>query len=145
MLIIRREGGYLVRYYVDLGELTPGNREAIEQITVDRIIETAQRILHPYSLNVQAVAWFSGYEVGQCLTDRFDDALALDGTPREPCVFIAGDPGFEPAQLIRTDGSTIEVEAAVIPLRGHDGLRKQLVLRDMTDAVRGHVLGRNHR
>ncbi|WP_075583121.1 MEDS domain-containing protein [Caballeronia grimmiae] len=45
------------------------------------------------------------------------------------------DPGFEPAQLIRADGSTIEVEAAVIPLRGQDGLRKQLVFRDMTDAV----------
>ncbi len=51
MLIIRREGGDLVRYYVGLGELTPGNREAIGQMTVDRIIETAQRILHRYSLH----------------------------------------------------------------------------------------------
>ncbi|MBU7442644.1 FAD-binding monooxygenase [Paraburkholderia fungorum] len=91
LLIIPREGGYLVRYYVDLGEVTPGNRDAIKQITVARIIETAQRILHPFSLDVKEVAWFSVYEAGQRLTDRFDDALAADGTSREPRVFIAGD------------------------------------------------------
>lgn len=46
------------------------------------------------------------------------------------------DPGFEPVQLIRADGATVDVEAAVIPLRCQDGLRKQLVFRDMTEAVR---------
>ncbi|SAK52444.1 FAD-binding monooxygenase [Caballeronia temeraria] len=91
LLIIPREGGYLVRFYVDLGEVTAENRDAIKQITVDRIIQTAQRILHPYTLDVKEVAWFSVYEVGQRLTDRFDDALAADGTSREPRVFIAGD------------------------------------------------------
>jgi phenol 2-monooxygenase len=91
LLIIPREGGYLVRFYVDLGEVTPENRDGIKQISVDRIIETAQHILHPYSLDVKEVAWFSVYEVGQRLTDRFDDALTADGTAREPRVFIAGD------------------------------------------------------
>ncbi|EEA04203.1 monooxygenase FAD-binding [Burkholderia sp. H160] len=91
LLIIPREGGYLVRFYVDLGDVTPENRDSIKQITVDRIIETAQRILHPYTLDVKEVAWFSVYEVGQRLTDRFDDAIAADGTSREPRVFIAGD------------------------------------------------------
>jgi phenol 2-monooxygenase len=91
LLIIPREGGYLVRFYVDLGEVTPENRDTIKQATVDRIIETAQHILHPYSLDVKEVAWFSVYEVGQRLTDRFDDAIAADGTPRDPRVFIAGD------------------------------------------------------
>ncbi|WP_233808141.1 FAD-binding monooxygenase [Paraburkholderia sp. HP33-1] len=91
LLIIPREGGYLVRFYVDLGDVTPENRDSIKQITVDRIIETAQRILHPYTLDVKEVAWFSVYEVGQRLTDRFDDAVAADGTSREPRVFIAGD------------------------------------------------------
>jgi phenol 2-monooxygenase len=91
LLIIPREGGYLVRFYVDLGEVTPENRDTIKQVTVERIIQTAQRILHPYSLDVKEVAWFSVYEVGQRLTDRFDDAIAADGTSREPRVFIAGD------------------------------------------------------
>jgi phenol 2-monooxygenase (NADPH) len=91
LLIIPREGGYLVRFYVDLGEVTQDNRDTIKQTTVDRIIETAQQILHPYSLDVKEVAWFSVYEVGQRLTDRFDDAVTHDGTRREPRVFIAGD------------------------------------------------------
>jgi phenol 2-monooxygenase len=91
LLIIPREGGYLVRFYVDLGEVTASNREAIKQTTVDRIIRTAQRILHPYTLDVKEVAWFSVYEVGQRLTDRFDDAIAVDGGARDPRVFIAGD------------------------------------------------------
>ncbi|MEX3894436.1 3-hydroxybenzoate 4-monooxygenase [Paraburkholderia sp. JPY432] len=91
LLIIPREGGYLVRFYVDLGDVTPENRDNLKQITVDRIIETAQSILHPYTLDVKEVAWFSVYEVGQRLTDRFDDAIAADGTSREPRVFIAGD------------------------------------------------------
>ncbi|MEX3980712.1 FAD-binding monooxygenase [Paraburkholderia sp. EG287A] len=91
LLIIPREGGYLVRFYVDLGEVTPENRDSIKQTSVDRIIETAQRILQPYTLEVKEVAWFSVYEVGQRLTDRFDDAVAADATSREPRVFIAGD------------------------------------------------------
>ncbi|TDG03900.1 3-hydroxybenzoate 4-monooxygenase [Paraburkholderia guartelaensis] len=91
LLIIPREGGYLVRFYVDLGEVTPENRDSIKQTSVDRIIETAQRILQPYTLEVKEVAWFSVYEVGQRLTDRFDDAVAADRTSREPRVFIAGD------------------------------------------------------
>jgi phenol 2-monooxygenase len=91
LLIIPREGGYLVRFYVDLGEVTPENRDTLKQVKVEHIIETAKRILHPYSLDVKEVAWFSVYEVGQRLTDRFDDAIAADGTSREPRVFIAGD------------------------------------------------------
>ena len=91
LLIIPREGGYLVRYYVDLGEVTAENRDSLKQAKVEHIIETAQKILHPYTLDVKEVAWFSVYEVGQRLTDRFDDAVAPDGTAREPRVFIAGD------------------------------------------------------
>jgi len=91
LLIIPREGGHLVRFYVDLGDVDPENRAMVKQITVDQIIATAQRILHPYTLDVKEVAWFSVYEVGQRLTDRFDDSLAGDGSDREPRVFIAGD------------------------------------------------------
>jgi phenol 2-monooxygenase (NADPH) len=91
LLIIPREGGHLVRFYVDLGDVTPENRDAIKQTTVERIIATAQRILHPYTLDVKEVAWFSVYEVGQRLTDRFDDSVDANGAARDPRVFIAGD------------------------------------------------------
>ncbi len=90
LLIIPREGGYPVRVYADLGVVTPKNRDSIKQRKVERIIEMARSILRPYTLDVKEVAWFSVYEVGQRLTDRFDDAIAADGTSREPRVFIAG-------------------------------------------------------
>lgn len=88
LLLIPREGGYLARFYVDLGEVTESNREAIRTTTSDEIVKTAGRILHPYTLESAETVWFSIYEVGQHLTDAFDDAA---GRGREPRVFIAGD------------------------------------------------------
>ncbi|MGJ9404203.1 FAD-binding monooxygenase [Arthrobacter sp. KK5.5] len=91
ILIIPREGGYLVRLYVDLGDLDPGDREARNRFTQDSIIEAAQRILHPYTLEVKDTAWWSVYEVGQRVADRFDDVLPAKRGTRSPRVFIAGD------------------------------------------------------
>lgn len=91
MLFIPREGGHLVRMYVDLGEVTEENRAAIRATSAEQLIGTAQRILQPYTLNVKNVVWFSVYEVGQRLTERFDDAADAAGAPREPRIFIAGD------------------------------------------------------
>ena len=73
ILLIPREGGYIVRLYVDFGEVDPANREAVPHITQEQVIETARRVLHPYTLDVRDMAWFSVYEVGQRVTDRFDD------------------------------------------------------------------------
>ena len=91
ILLIPREGGYMVRLYVDLGEIDPNNREAFRHITQEQVIETAQRVLHPYSLDVKSVAWFAVYQVGQRVTDRFDDVPAAQAAMRLPRVFIAGD------------------------------------------------------
>lgn len=92
ILLIPREGGYLVRLYVDLGEVDPDNRAAVrEQYTVDKVIAAAQRVLRPYTLQVRDVAWSSVYEVGQRVTDRFDDVLPEHAASRLPRVFIAGD------------------------------------------------------
>lgn len=91
MIMIPREGGHLVRMYADLGEVTEANRAAIRATSVEQLIATAQRILRPYTLDVKNVAWFSVYEVGQRLTDRFDDAVDAAGQVREPRIFIAGD------------------------------------------------------
>ena len=95
ILIIPREGGYLVRIYVEMDKLSANERVASRNITVDHLISAAQRILHPYTLDVKEVAWWSVYEIGQRLCDKFDDVPAdqmagqLPG--RHPRVFIAGD------------------------------------------------------
>ncbi len=96
ILLIPREGGYLVRLYVDLGEIDPNNREAFrEKHTQESVIATAQRVLRPYTLDVKSVVWFAVYQVGQRVTDRFDDVpadpIAQGSNPRLPRVFIAGD------------------------------------------------------
>jgi phenol 2-monooxygenase len=92
ILLIPREGGHLVRLYVDLGEVDPHNRAAArEQNTVDKVIAIAQRVLRPYTLEVRDVVWFSVYEVGQRVTDRFDDVPPAQAGSRLPRVFIAGD------------------------------------------------------
>jgi phenol 2-monooxygenase (NADPH) len=91
IILIPREGGYLARLYVDLGEIDPNNRDAFRSITQAQVIETAQRVLHPYKLDVRDVAWFAVYQVGQRVTDRFDDVPEAHAASRLPRVFIAGD------------------------------------------------------
>jgi phenol 2-monooxygenase (NADPH) len=89
VLLIPREGGNLVRLYVDLGEVT--DRDAVRATTPEQVIAAAQRVLAPYALDVREVAWFSVYEVGQRLADRFDDVPPERAGERVPRVFIAGD------------------------------------------------------
>ena len=91
VLIIPREGGYLVRLYIELDKLGAEERIGDHDITVDRLIAVAGRILRPYTLDVKQVAWWSVYEIGQRLCDRFDDLAEADIGSRPPCVFIAGD------------------------------------------------------
>ncbi|MBD5605905.1 MAG: FAD-dependent monooxygenase [Candidatus Eremiobacteraeota bacterium] len=91
LLIIPREGGYLVRFYIELDELKSSERVAERNITIDRLIAAAQRILEPYTLDVKEVAWWSVYEIGQRLCERFDDVPDGETGRRRPLVFIAGD------------------------------------------------------
>ncbi|MHA7775023.1 FAD-binding monooxygenase [Roseibium sp. M-1] len=91
ILIIPREGGYLVRIYVEMEKLRPDERVASRNITVDHLIAAAGRILHPYTLDVKEVAWWSVYEIGQRICDRFDDVPEAETGTRLPRVFIAGD------------------------------------------------------
>ena len=91
ILLIPREGGHLFRMYVDLGEVDPNDKGAVRNTTVEEIIEKANEILHPYTLDVRNIAWHSVYEVGHRLTDRFDDVLPEDRGTRTPRVFITGD------------------------------------------------------
>jgi len=89
VLIIPREGGYLVRFYVELDKLAANERIANRNITVERLVAVARDILHPYTLEVREVAWWSVYEIGQRLCDTYDDTR--NDVARLPRVFIAGD------------------------------------------------------
>jgi 2-polyprenyl-6-methoxyphenol hydroxylase-like FAD-dependent oxidoreductase len=91
LLIIPREGGYLVRLYIELEKLSENERVASLNVTPDRLIAAAQRILFPYTLEVKEVAWWSVYEIGQRLCDTYDDLPERPGQDQIPRVFIAGD------------------------------------------------------
>jgi phenol 2-monooxygenase len=91
IIVIPREGGYLVRLYVELANLDAGERVASRNITSDDLIAKARRILNPHTLEVKEIAWWSVYEIGQRLTDKFDDVPEEEIATRLPRVFIAGD------------------------------------------------------
>ncbi|QKJ20099.1 FAD-dependent monooxygenase [Microbacterium hominis] len=87
ILLIPREGGYLCRVYVDLGEVAADDDHRVRQTPIEDVIAKANAILHPYTLDVKQVAWSSVYEVGHRVTDRFDDG----DEGRDPHVFLTGD------------------------------------------------------
>ncbi|MET3845179.1 FAD-binding monooxygenase [Bradyrhizobium sp. OAE829] len=91
IIIIPREGGYLFRLYIELDKLDAGERVSDRNITSDDLIAAARRIFNPYSLDVKEVPWWSVYEIGQRLCDKFDDVPEADVAKRLPRVFIAGD------------------------------------------------------
>lgn len=89
LLMIPREGGTMVRCYVDLGAVEAGSD--VRSTTVEQLTAVANGILHPYTIDVQQVAWSSVYEVGQRVADRFDDLTAESPAGAEPHLFLAGD------------------------------------------------------
>ena len=91
IVLIPREGGYLFRIYVELDKLSENERVASRNITVDQLIAATQRILRPYRFEVKEVAWWSVYDIGQRLCDKFDDVPDEQTATRSPRVFIAGD------------------------------------------------------
>jgi phenol 2-monooxygenase len=90
IIVIPREGGSLFRLYLELDKLAAGERVSDRNITADDLIAAARRILNPYSLDVKEVPWWSVYEIGQRLCDKFDDVPDTD-IEHLPRIFIAGD------------------------------------------------------
>ena len=91
VMLIPREGGYLVRMYVELDLLGKDKRAADVDLSVDDIIAKAQKIYHPYKLEVKEVAWWSVYEVGQRVAERFDNRPIDNADELIPRAFVAGD------------------------------------------------------
>ncbi len=91
VMTIPREGGYLCRFYVELDLLGKDKRASDVHLTEKDIIAKAQKIFNPYTLDVKEVAWWSIYEVGQRIAERFDNRPI--GSPDDiiPRAFVAGD------------------------------------------------------
>jgi phenol 2-monooxygenase len=91
VMTIPREGGYLIRFYVELDQIEKDTRATEITLTEHDIIAKAQKIFHPYTLDVKEVAWWSKYSVGQRIANRFDNRPADSSDDIIPRAFLAGD------------------------------------------------------
>lgn len=83
VMIIPRENK-LVRLYIQLQstDVKDGTKVDRSHITPEVILDSAQRILHPYKLDYSYCDWWTAYQIGQ----RVGDAFSL-----QERVFLAGD------------------------------------------------------
>jgi phenol 2-monooxygenase len=91
VMTIPREGGYLCRFYVEMDLIEKDKRATDIKVTEQDLIAKAQKIFHPYTLDVKEVAWWSIYSVGQRLADRFDNRPVGSANTVMPRAFVAGD------------------------------------------------------
>ncbi|MBV9715865.1 MAG: FAD-dependent monooxygenase [Solirubrobacterales bacterium] len=79
-----------MRFYIELDEVSD---ELLDKrsVTPENLARAANRILRPYSVEVRDVGWWSVYEIGQRLCDKYDDVPVEEMATRIPRVFIAGD------------------------------------------------------
>jgi len=91
VMTIPREGGYLCRFYVELDLLGKDKRAADVKLNEQDLIAKAQKVFHPYTLDVKEVAWWSIYEVGQRIAERFDNRPVGSDETLIPRAFVAGD------------------------------------------------------
>lgn len=91
ILLIPREGGAMVRMYIELGQLQGDQRASDHDVTPELLTDRVRAVLHPYSFDVKEVAWCSAYEIGQRNCARFDDLAPDAPSDGHPRIFIAGD------------------------------------------------------
>jgi phenol 2-monooxygenase len=77
LLIIPREGGELVRFYIQLPAGTQPTK-----VTLDDLQSTARKILAPYEMSFAGCEWWSAYAIGQRLASEFH---------KDHRVFLTGD------------------------------------------------------
>jgi phenol 2-monooxygenase len=123
VMIIPRErihsGQYLTRLYVQMKDDVPAEEsnpddstsrkkssDRRKAITLDFIMEQAQRVFSPYKFEIKKgteVDWWAAYQIGQRMTSKFS---LKDGEGQER-IFIVGDGQYSPliscreAQLMR--------------------------------------------
>ena len=91
LMVLPREGGHLVRLYVELDRLGEDERASDRGMDDADIVAKAQSILKPFTLDAKEVVWWSIYEIGHRLTDKFDDVPEDQIATRNPRVMLAGD------------------------------------------------------
>jgi phenol 2-monooxygenase len=76
LLIIPREGGSMVRFYLELPHGT-----VAKDVKLEDLQNTAKQILSQYSLDIKHTYWWSAYAIGQRLADHFskDNRIFLTG------------------------------------------------------------------
>jgi phenol 2-monooxygenase (NADPH) len=77
ILIIPREGGSLVRLYIELASGT-----VAKDVTLHDLQATARRVFQPYEMEFADTFWWSAYSIGQRLADQFS---------KDNRVFLTGD------------------------------------------------------
>ena len=82
ILIIPREGGYLVRFYIELHNVRDKEMLEHRSVTPEKLAAVVNRILAPYTVEVKDVGWWAVYEIGQRLCDKFDDVPAAEMATR---------------------------------------------------------------
>ena len=79
------------RPYAELDNLDEHERAADRGMEPEDIIAKARRIFSPFQLDVKKVVWWSIYEIGHRLTDKFDDVPEDQVATRAPRVMLSGD------------------------------------------------------
>jgi phenol 2-monooxygenase len=77
ILIIPREGGSLVRLYIELASGT-----VAKDVTLHDLQATARRVFQPYEMEFADTFWWSAYSIGQRLANQFS---------KNNRVFLTGD------------------------------------------------------
>ncbi|KAI0593276.1 FAD binding domain-containing protein [Biscogniauxia sp. FL1348] len=77
MVIIPREGDFMVRLYMEL----PTGTEA-GQVALEDLHQLARHIFYPHTMDIADTAWWSVYVIGQRLADHFH---------RDYRIFLTGD------------------------------------------------------
>lgn len=77
LLIIPREGGSMVRFYI---QLPAGSKP--KDVRLEDLQAQAARIFAPYNLDIAETFWWSAYSIGQRLADNFH---------KDHRVFLTGD------------------------------------------------------
>ena len=83
VMVIPRENK-LVRFYIQLTEVDSETGKRVERSKVNpkMILRSAQKIMQPYKLDFHYIDWWTAYQIGQRVSDRF----SVDTR-----VFITGD------------------------------------------------------
>jgi phenol 2-monooxygenase len=77
LLLIPREGGSLVRFYIELPHGT-----VAKDVRLEDLHSAARQIFQPYKLDFADTFWWSAYSIGQRLADHFS---------KDNRVFLTGD------------------------------------------------------